>query len=723
MLLVIPPFYQPNALYPSVSQLNGFLRHHNFQSDIDDLSLKVLLRIFSKEGLKKIFDHAHLNSTAHSSEYIDRIVSLQDHYIRIIDSVISFLQGKNPQLAHRIVHTPFIPASPIFEEIPDESGYFGELGIQDHAKYLCSLVIDELTRFIQQTVSNDFGLSRYAEHISLSPPTFDELYDRIQKSDDIIFQFIREETITLLQKHQPDVIGYSIPFPGNLLGTFLSARVVKETNPNITIIAGGGFPNTELRQLTDPRVFDFLDFLCLDDGEMPLLHILNYLQKPKSTPVLVRTFLKDSSGRVVFIDNSEQSVVPFDVHPGPDIGTLDISNYFSVTESLNPMHRLWSDGFWNKITLAHGCYWHRCTFCDTTLDYIKRYHPARASTIVDWMEHLIEQTGVNGFHFVDEAAPPALLKEVSLEILKREMNVTWWGNIRFEKAFTADLARLMAEAGCIAVTGGLEVAHPRLLTLINKGVSVSQVANVAANFHRAGILVHAYLMYGFPTQTEQELIDSLEMVRQLFELDIIQSGFWHRFALTAHSPVGKNPGRYNLKITSSLQNPFATNDLLYEDSNHVPYEKYSSGLIKALYNYMHQNGLDWKVQRWFDFPVPAPQVSKKFILNHLREGNGDKPIRENARSVWLNALPRLKRKTGEKVQVECHFLHGEAEWDLPEKVAQWLIDNLNHSTPATEKGITFSEWEKSFPGSREEFKAFLDSDTWTELRDTGLLFV
>lgn len=54
-------------------------------------------------------------------------------------------------------------------------------------------------------------------------------------------------------------------------------------------------------------------------------------------------------------------------------------------------------------------------------------------------------------------------------------------------------------------------------------------------------MVHAYLMYGFPTQTAQETIDSLEMVRQMFEQGIIQSGFWHQFAMTAHSPVGLDP--------------------------------------------------------------------------------------------------------------------------------------------------------------------------------------
>lgn len=63
---------------------------------------------------------------------------------------------------------------------------------------------------------------------------------------------------------------------------------------------------------------------------------------------------------------------------------------------------------------------------------------------------------------------------------------------------------------------------------MEKGVTIAQVARVTDGFTQAGIMVHAYLMYGFPTQTTQETIDSLEVVRQLFQAGIVQSGYWHR---------------------------------------------------------------------------------------------------------------------------------------------------------------------------------------------------
>lgn len=165
---------------------------------------------------------------------------------------------------------------------------------------------------------------------------------------------------------------------------------------------------------------------------------------------------------------------------------------------LNPMHRLWSDGRWNKLTVAHGCYWKKCSFCDVSLDYISRYETVSASLLVDCIEQIISETGQTGFHFIDEAAPPKILKALAEELIRRQVVISWWGNIRFEKTFTPELAELLAQSGCIAMSGVLEVASDRLLNLMKKGVSVERVAQVTKGLSDAGILVHAYLMYGFP---------------------------------------------------------------------------------------------------------------------------------------------------------------------------------------------------------------------------------
>jgi hypothetical protein len=315
--------------------------------------------------------------------------------------------------------------------------------------------------------------------------------------------------------------------------------------------------------------------------------------------------------------------VPFAEVGTPTWDGLPLGNYLSLLDMLNPMHRLWSDGRWNKLTVALGCYWKKCSFCDVSLDYISRYEAASATLLVDRIERVVAETGQTGFHFVDEAAPPKALKALATELIRRKLSISWWGNIRFEKSFSPALCELLAESGCIAISGGLEVASDRLLALMKKGVTVEQVARVTRAFSDAGVLVHAYLMYGFPTQTVQDTVDALEYVRQLFEAGCIQSGFFHRFACTVHSPVGQRPQDYGVTLQPlppvAANTAFAKNDIGFIDPTGTDHDALGAALKKALYNYMHGIGLDEDVRRWFEGPGPVPRarVARRHIARAL----------------------------------------------------------------------------------------------------------
>ena len=485
---------------------------------------------------------------------------------------------------------------------------------------------------------------------------------------------------------------------------------------------GGGFPNTELRSLTDVRVFEFFDFITLDDGELPLELVHQYIVHGEGE--LKRAFVLED-GKVVYKNDSlRQDYKQQDVGT-PDYADLQLENYISVIEIANPMHSLWSDGRWNKLTMAHGCYWGKCTFCDISLDYIKIYEPVAASMLVDRVETLIAQTGESGFHFVDEAAPPSLMKAFALEVLKRNLTITWWTNIRFEKNFTQDLCYLLKASGCIAVSGGLEVASDRLLKLIDKGVTVAQVAQVTRNFTEANIMVHSYLMYGYPTQTVQETVDSLEMVRQLFELGIIQSGFWHQFALTAHSPVGLDPEEYgvmpNLKDIS-----FANNDIDFKDKTGIDHGIFSFGLKKSLFNFMHGIGFDMSLQEWFDFDIPQSTISPDYIYDCLQQEVVLK-TKPTAKIVFIGQMPlvqeQVKKKKGrswEQLQLYFHSTTDVYEITVDKQQGEWLLDNVEKISPANTP-ITFAQLKKDFEMQFEDFELFWYSKQLLGLREHGLL--
>jgi hypothetical protein len=617
---------QLNTPYPSTAYLTGFLRSQGVDAVQEDLALALVLALFTPTGLAQVHERAVMQPEAQRSASVNYFLDYFERYQSTIAPTIAFLQGRDATLSHRIASRGFLPEGPRFASLDayDDDGSgdplawaFGALGQQDRARHLATLYLNDLADVLRDAVDSRFEFVRYAEQLAGSQATFEPLAQALMAEPTLVDSTLQALTLGVIAKHQPQLVLLSVPFPGAVYAAFRMAQTIKWHHPHIRIGLGGGFVNTELRELTEPRVFDHVDFISLDSGERPLLSLIEHLQGKRSVQRLVRTFVRNDAGQVQLM-NWQEPDVPFEDVGTPTWDGLPLDRYLSLLDMLNPMHRLWSDGRWNKLTVAHGCYWKKCSFCDVSLDYISRYETASATTLVDRIEAIVAETGQTGFHFVDEAAPPKALKALAQELLRRKVHISWWGNIRFEKTFTPELAELLAESGCIAMSGGLEVASDRLLNLMKKGVSVEQVAQVTKGFSQAGILVHAYLMYGFPTQTLQDTVDALEYVRQLFENGCIQSGFFHRFACTVHSPVGKNPADYGVQVVPLPEVSFSKNDIAFIDPTGTDHDTLGLGLKKAIYNYMHGVGLEEDVRQWFELPkgrcpkttVPRHKIAK-----------------------------------------------------------------------------------------------------------------
>lgn len=725
LLLITPPFTQLNTPYPATAYIKGFLNTKNISSYQIDLGIEVILELFSKDGIQKVFDTEI--DVQNISENSQRIFALRDEYLKTIDQVILFLQNKNPTLARQICSMNFLPEASRFNQLDDMDFAFGNMGLQDKAKHLATLYLEDLSDYIVENVDSDFGFSRYAERLGKSANSFDELYSKLNSAQTFIDDFTLKILHEKLESVLPKLVCFSIPFPGNLYSAFRSAKFIKENYPHIKTAMGGGFPNTELREIKDERVFEFFDFITLDDGEVPLELVYENVchSEQSEESQFKRTFLIENQ-EVIYKDNSTKHDYKQSEIGTPDYSDLQLDKYISVIEIANPMHSLWSDGRWNKLTMAHGCYWGKCTFCDISLDYIKIYEPISAKILVDRIEELIKTTGETGFHFVDEAAPPALMREVALEILRRNLVVTWWTNIRFEKSFTQDLCFLLKLSGCVAVSGGLEVASDRLLKLIDKGVSVDQVAKVTKNFTEAGIMVHAYLMYGYPTQTVQETVDSLEMVRQLFEMGILQSGFWHQFAMTAHSPVGQNPEEFGVTpIKQEIK--FANNDIDFTDKTGIDHSKFSFGLKKSLFNFMHGINFEIPLQDWFDFKIPKTTIHPDYIHDCLLDEDlfsfkGNSKVIFLAKNVIAeNYVKTKKQNSWTYTKITFHLRTNIVKVDLEQEKADWLIKIISENTFENPKRITLQQLKVNFEENFDDFELFWFSKPMQQLKENGII--
>lgn len=722
LLLLTPPFTQLNTPYPATAYLKGYLNTLGIAARQADLGIEVILELFSRRGLTEIFAEIEASEQP-LSENAYRICQLRHSYLDTIDAVIAFLQHRDPTLAHTICGRDFLPEARRFKDVEDLEWAFGTLGVQDHARHLATLYLEDLGDLLQEALDPHFGFSRYAERLGRTATHFDTLLAELDAPATCVTRALHTRLAAHMALAQPDVVCLSVPFPGNLFGAFQVGKYLRQHHPEVKIVLGGGFANTELRSLSDPRVFDYLDFVCLDDGEAPLRALLDHLAGERPLSHLKRCFSR-VEGQVVYHNAAPEKDIAQRDTGTPDYSDLWLDRYLSVIEVANPMHRLWSDGRWNKLTLAHGCYWGKCAFCDISLDYIQRYEPINANILCDRIENLIAQTGQRGFHFVDEAAPPALMRDLAIELLRRRIVITWWTNIRFEKRFTPDLCRLLKASGCIAVSGGLEVASDRLLEKMKKGVTVAQVARVAHAFTQAGIMVHAYLMYGFPTQTAQETIDSLERVRQLFATGVLQSGFWHRFAMTAHSPVGLDPMAYGVVETGPSFGGFADNDRHHDDPEGCDHDRFAEGLRVSLYNYLHGAGFELPLAKWFGFRVPRTTESPTLIADAIAH---PEPINWGPATalVWLGPLPELEELDEEgQAALDIFSKRGLIRLELSTALAEWLVEQLTAAHPSAGTPLLYPAARESFPACEfAGLEAFLASEAGMALRGAGWVVV
>lgn len=550
ILLITPPLTQLNTPYPATCVLTAFLRQQGHRAQQADLSIELIDRLFTRSALQQILPTGCMD-------------------LRYVDVVKTFLQGKDLSLQNRL-SDPFLWEG-ILHDMPGSEDLeydYGDSGTYNRAQLFCTLYFAQISKQIQRFVSPHFELIRYGEKLCTSLAEFDPLYRELQQPCNPIDRLM----LDILQEHltdTPDEVWLSIPFPGNLYAGLRIAQYLKQHYPTLLVRMGGGYVSTELRQMTDRRIYELVDELQMDDGE---------------------------------------GDTPFRDRPAPTYDGIRMDLYMDMADTGNPMQRLWSNGRWLKLQMAHGCYWHRCSFCDTHLPYIGHYEAAPASAIADRMDSLHDETGLSGFHFVDEAMPPAVIGKLCDELIRRQRFYTWWGNIRFENIYTRDLCHRMKQAGCIAVSGGIEVASERVLQLINKGVSVKSVHETLRHFRDEGIMVHAYLMYGFPSETEAELFESLATVRDFFAEGLIQSAFWHRYAMTCHSPSGRDPKCVHARWAETEQgpngiqprmNPFANNEIPFIDPTAPDWSRYTRGLNTATYNFMRGTGFDVPIRKWF----------------------------------------------------------------------------------------------------------------------------
>ena len=763
VVIITPPLVQLNTPYPSGAYLCDFFKKNDCNASWYDLNIELFYSIFSRSGLENLFsltenkalemaDKAEKEGDDFTAFNLRRYVSIKDSWIEWSDFIISSLCDgsklhSDREKAHQFLFSPFAPRGNRMQN------YLSSLETEptvDNVRFLCSYALEDLADYITAVFDSEFSLIRYAEALTVDESSFSVIEKRVDSPVmEVFFKPVLEKFVSGIKIEQNNnsaektMICISVPFAGTFVPALYIAKFLKEKfEDKIFTVIGGGFVNTELREANDKALVKYVDaisydrgygsykdlflnakqLLCKSDCESagtgaiqsganeigtsgtekeikPLYKMRLFIKDNRNSEVKCLEPLWDNPQMEDFENKMTVSIVP-------DFSDIDFSKYPRVCDDENPMHRLWSDGSWIKAYLAHGCYWQKCAFCDTKLDYVCSYQTVDIKNLFDSLKKTAEEKGIYGIHFVDEALPVNALKQFGLANAQSGNSLYYWGNIRFEKAFTKDTAAFLSYCGLGGVSAGLEVANGEGLKQINKGTDIDSIVSACAAFKEAGVLVHAYMIYGFWYDTPQSIIDSMETLRQFFAEGLLDSAFWHKFVLT------KNSHAYD--ILKSKTNPkkedsiFAKNTVHFEGEE--KYQKYGLPLENALNAWMHGQKLNMKVQKWFDFPVPAPNVDSHFIEKAIEryeknnEANRFDLKKHLNQLFWLGSKPVFYTKAAENkkrakilrwiyLQEEEQFVLENNSMELPELSA--VLWKLRPAASLEDRNTALKQIEKS----------------------------
>lgn len=704
-IIIQSPLVQLNAPYPSGAYLSSFFKSQGLFTKWLDFSNEMFYQIFSKEGLSYIFeatektackmaDDAEKNGDENTAFNLRRYVSTKDYWIKWIDFIVASLCDGNKiystrELFHQFLYSPFAPRGNRMEQYL--SNIEKEATIDD-IEFLCSYAIADIADYITAVFDKNFSLIRYAESVTMEGKSFEQILSQLKSPIlDYFYKKILQNHLAEFEKivdssKEKTLICLTVPFAGVFIPALYAADFFKKKfGEKVFVVMGGGFINTEFREVTEKGLAKFIDAISYDRGYGSYLDLLKsgllQNQKSKNSLYKIKLFLPETVEPVwndVDLQKKEDELTQ---NITPDYDDIDFAKYPRLCDDLNPMHRLWSDGTWIKAYLAHGCYWHKCAFCDVNLDYVCGYKQTNTKNLFDSLYKTSQKKGVRGIHFVDEALPPSQLVEFGKLNVKCENPLYFWGNVRFEKTFSYDIASFLSYAGLGGVSAGIEVATSKGLANIHKGTDLDSIVSACAAFKENGILVHSYMIYGFWNETEQDLINSMETLRQFFEEGLLDSAFWHKFVLTRNSRIyseWKESLHPDLIPIENKTKQFIEPALHFKGENKS--EKYGQSLEIALNNWMHSNHLEKKVTKWFDFPVCAPTIPKDFIAKAIeryenrKQKEFNKPILEFKNIFWLGSNPLVYEVNGQKI-ISWFYLQEQVEIPLNKKEAT-EIDEL-----------------------------------------------
>ncbi len=401
-------------------------------------------------------------------------------------------------------------------------------------------------------------------------------------------ELYRQFFLASIIEEQPDLIGVSITATSQIIPGLTLCRLIKEADPDIHVTVGGSIFTRLVDNLRRcERLFQITDDFIVFEGETALLELVNQLQGPKNFSK-VPNLIYRQNGKVIvnqpfYSENLAQ-------HPAPNYDGFPLTRYLAP-ETVLP------------VQFSRGCYYKDCAFCALTLDH-QNFRQKDPIKVVDELQFLSERYHTPFFFFTDECLALSPTRRLCKEILARDLRIEWTAELRFEKNLSRELLTLMRDAGCHKIVFGLETYNARMMDFMKKGITQESVQRICSDCVDLGIAVHCYIIVGFPTETQEEALETMNFIVDNQKLNS-SYGFSCQpclFDLEKEAPIMNDPGNYGIQ---RIMRP-AAEDLslgfFYEVKQgmtpeeaekfyqHV-YEKVSEVVVELPFNYSMADGL------------------------------------------------------------------------------------------------------------------------------------
>jgi anaerobic magnesium-protoporphyrin IX monomethyl ester cyclase len=515
--LLFPPSWHPSQPYLSLPSLTGFLNQAGVNNVIQrDLNIEALdtmltakygqdiyVRLLDK--IKQLEKWQSGETGPNSKEHYTRVVESLDRFPYLIDQI---------ELAKETLRS---------EEFYDMERYRDSLFLIDKWLELVSSIYFPTRMTV---VDNQF--SSYS--IYSSKDLVGAINDEEQNP---YLELFRSQFLPSILADQPDLIGVSITATSQIIPGLTLCRLIKQANPDIHLTIGGSIFTRLVDNLRRcPSLFDLTDDFIVFEGETALLELVNQLSGKRDMSK-VPNLIYRQNGKITVNQ-------PF---YSENINELPAPNYdgFPLGRYLAPYTVL-------PVQFSRGCYYKDCAFCALTLDH-QNFRQKDPGKTADDLQMLSEKYQTPYFFFTDECFALSPTKRLCQQLVDRQLNLQWTCEMRFEKNLSRDLLTQMRDAGCLKIVFGLESFNQRIMDFMKKGIKQDSVRRITEDCLDLGIAIHCYIIVGFPTEVEEEALETMNFI---VDNERLHSSYGFScqpclFDLEKEAPIMSDPGSYGIR--------------------------------------------------------------------------------------------------------------------------------------------------------------------------------